>query len=79
MPDSHLPATPAQHKLMWVLWAKAGIRDREQRIMLTSTIIGREITSSRDLTITEGIGIIDRLESGDITELVKQCYSELLF
>lgn len=73
------PATPAQHKLMFALWAKAGIRDRNQRIMLTCNIIGREIESSRDLTITEGIRIIDRLESGDITELVRQSYSELLF
>lgn len=51
--------TADQHAHMHVLWAKAGITDRAQRLALTSAAVGREIDTSADLTRREASRLID--------------------
>lgn len=56
-------ATPAQNRLMHALWRHHGITKRNDRLRITSVMIGRDIDSSRDLTRAEVHRLIDQLST----------------
>jgi hypothetical protein len=59
------PAEQRQHKHMHVLWKKAGVEDRDERLAVLSHLTGRDITTSKDLTYAEAELVIERLKSFD--------------
>lgn len=73
------PATPAQIKLMHLLWREADVTDRDVRLAITGRIIGREITSSARLTKADARKVIDRIADGGCAELIELHYIENLF
>ena len=56
------PVTEKQLGLMGVLFGKAGISDREQRLAFVQETVFRPITSSKELTSGEASQVIDRLK-----------------
>ncbi|MGL5908530.1 MAG: hypothetical protein ACRCZP_00920, partial [Phycicoccus sp.] len=52
------------HRHMHALWAKAEVT-REERLQITSLLIGREIDSSKDLTGEEAAVVIEALTKAD--------------
>lgn len=59
-------ATPAQHRLMHLLWSEAGLTDRDSRLWVTSLWLGRNIESSRSLSRHDASVVIDLLLTADI-------------
>jgi hypothetical protein len=61
--DGGEPLLDDQRKRMFALWGELGYgdADRETRLQLTSKFVGREITSSGELTRAEASTVIDRL------------------
>jgi hypothetical protein len=59
------PAEQRQHKHMHVLWKKAGVEDREERLAVTSHLIGHDVESSSQLTYAEAEAVIQRLRAFD--------------
>jgi hypothetical protein len=57
------PADQRQHAHMHVLWGKAGVTDREERLAVTSHLLGREIGSSKQLTSADADLVIERLRA----------------
>lgn len=55
-------ATPAQHRLMHLLWRDAGVTDRDERLRATSRLLGRTVTSSTELTKRDASKFIDVLD-----------------
>ncbi|GAA2298524.1 hypothetical protein GCM10010402_66440 [Actinomadura luteofluorescens] len=57
------PATDAHHRRMHVLWRDAGdFEDRVDRLTYTSELVGRQITTSKDLTGAEAEQVIAGLQ-----------------
>jgi hypothetical protein len=59
------PAEQRQHAHMHVLWGKAGVTDRDERLAVTAHLIGHDITSSKQLTFAEAELVIERLRAFD--------------
>jgi hypothetical protein len=59
------PAEKRQHAHMHVLWKKAGVEDREERLAVTSHLVGHDVTSSSQLTYADAELVIERLRSFD--------------
>jgi hypothetical protein len=55
--------TQAQHRRMHALFREAAITDRDQRLAYTCEAIGRQITTSSDLTKAEASQVIDKLDA----------------
>ena len=63
-----------KHKKMHALWRQVGLggpEHREQRLTRTALIVGRDVESSADLTVSEAATVIGVLEA-DIKEQVQQ-------
>lgn len=57
--------TEAHHRRMHALWNEARVAGRENRLALTSAIVGRRLTSSDDMTPAEArrvIAYMDQLQ-----------------
>ena len=59
------PAEQRQHKHMHALWRKAGVIDRDERLAVTSHLVGHDVTSSSQLTYAEAETVIQRLRAFD--------------
>lgn len=57
--------TQSQLKMMGVLFSKLGITNRDERLANVSNIIGREISSSNDLTKEEASKVIEELKTAE--------------
>lgn len=55
-------ATRPQLSKMAAAFGELGVGEREERLLWVSAVVGREITSSKDLTKTEAMKVIDRQE-----------------
>lgn len=68
--------TLAQHRRMHALWREAGVTDRGERLALTSRAVGREVTSSKELTIEEATRLAgymqDLADHGELADLVRR-------
>lgn len=60
--------TPAQIKKLNIQLQEAGITDRADKLKYLTGVLGREITSSKDLSLAEASSLIDMLETGGQTE-----------
>jgi hypothetical protein len=58
-----LPARPAQNRMMHALFRELAIDNRDDRLTITSHILGYPITTSAGITIREASRIIDQLTS----------------
>lgn len=58
----HMPITQPQLSLVQVHFNRLGIKDREQRLMLTCAVIGRIIETSKALTFKEATALLHTLE-----------------
>jgi hypothetical protein len=56
------PATPAQRRMMFALWREAGVTDRDERLRRTSRMLGRNITTSTELSKRDAATLIDYLD-----------------
>lgn len=59
------PVNDAQMKKMHATFNDLGVTDRDKRLAITSTAIGRRVSSANELTKDEAMTLLDRL--GDIT------------
>lgn len=57
------PVTDAQLRKMMACFSERGIRDRAARLSFVFAVIGREVESSKELTLDEASAVIDALES----------------
>lgn len=57
--------TQAQHRHMHALWHAADLTDRDDRLRVTSHLVGRPVTSSAQLTQDEAEEVIRRLRGAD--------------
>jgi hypothetical protein len=68
--------TLAQHRRMHALWREAGVTDRADRLALTSRVVGRTVTSSKELTATEASRLTgymqDLADHGELADLVRR-------
>jgi hypothetical protein len=55
--------TPKQQKMMHALLNKRGRGDREVGLVFIAGVIGREIESTKELTVAEAAGVIDVLDT----------------
>lgn len=60
-PTGEVIRRPQQRK-MHALFNELGITDRDKRLAMTSTAVGRQTDSANDLTVDEATTLIDRLE-----------------
>jgi hypothetical protein len=56
-------ASDAQVKKIQILYRELGVADRDERLADTSAVIGRDITTTAQLTIDEASRLIDTLEN----------------
>lgn len=56
------PMTDRQKKMMLALFGSLAITDRADRLQLTSTLIGRQVSSASELTKDEASKVIDQLD-----------------
>jgi hypothetical protein len=61
--DPGLPATPAQNRKMHACFRDAQLSDRDDRLAVTSAILGFNVKTSSGLTIGEASKLIDTLET----------------
>jgi phage recombination protein Bet len=59
------PAEKRQHAHMHILWKKAGVEDRDERLAVTSHLLGHDVASSSKLTYAEAENVIQRLRAFD--------------
>ena len=57
------PLGGAQRNLLMRLWGRLSISDRDERLALTSVIVGRTVNSTNELTAQEASDLIDVLDS----------------
>lgn len=69
-----MPVTPAQLRKIGARFTDLEWTDRADRLRVTTTIVGRDITSSKDLTMAEASHLIDTLaplgDADELTDLV---------
>lgn len=79
-PDDAPPIAPrmisrAQQRMMLALFGDLDLDDRDERLDVAATIVGRRLTSSNDLSADEASGLIDTLSrcktSNDVYALVE--------
>lgn len=63
--EADQPAEQKQHRHMHLLWKKAGVTEREERLAVTSHLVGRDVESSSQLTYAEAELVIERLRAFD--------------
>ena len=61
-------APGAQRNLLMRLWGQLGISERDERLALTSVIVGRSVNSTNELTAQEASDLIDTLDSARRSE-----------
>jgi hypothetical protein len=54
----------AQTQKLHALFRRAGISDRSERLEYAAAVVGRQLTSSKELTRSEASAVIDQLETG---------------
>lgn len=64
--------TDKQLRLLLVLFAEAGVRDRDERLAITGKIIGRTVNTSLDMSIEEASVCIDQLKQWGLPSLRKE-------
>ncbi|MCF7550988.1 hypothetical protein [Pseudonocardia sp. WMMC193] len=57
--------TRYQHRRMHALWKVAQVQDRDDRLRLTSAIIGRPLATSNELTERDADRVIDYMAAVD--------------
>lgn len=62
IPETDAPVTKPQMRKMHVLFNEVGWKERDDRLMATSAIVGRPVHSANDLTKEEANALIDTLE-----------------
>jgi len=74
------PATTAQNRLMHSLFRQAQLTERQDRLTVTSHILGYDLSTSRTLTKTEAGQLIDTLQNwgADDTYLIGERLAEIL-
>jgi AAA domain-containing protein len=60
-PAADQPAEDKQHRHMHALWRQAAITDRDERLAYTTEWLGRQVESSKDLTVSEADRLISKL------------------
>ncbi|MEC4763816.1 hypothetical protein VT930_11945 [Mycobacterium sherrisii] len=53
--------TYRQHRMLHALFHDAGVADRDERLAITSQIVGRAVNTSTELTLAEASNLIDEL------------------
>jgi phage recombination protein Bet len=73
--DPNGPVDQGQHRHMHKLWKSGGIEDRDERLAVTSVLVGRAVTSSSELTAAEADTVITALREADrgTGALYQQC------
>jgi hypothetical protein len=70
------PPTAAMNRKMHALFRDANVTDRDDRLTVTSSILGFELTTSASLTHSEGMKLIDTLEkwsqSGELDDQIRE-------
>lgn len=54
-----------QHRRMHALWKVAQVRDRDDRLRLTSAVVGRAVATSNDLDEAEADRLIEYMATVD--------------
>lgn len=62
------PWSPGQRSRIMASFTDAGIADRDERLDITGRIVGRELSSSNDLTYAEAGKVIETLEAARADE-----------
>ena len=57
------PASEAQMRRMFALFNERGFDDRDYRLRFASQVLGRDIESARDLTMSEASQLMDAIEA----------------
>jgi hypothetical protein len=57
------PASQGQLQQLGILLGEAGVSNRDNRLRVVSTMVGRELTSSGELTLIEARDVIKQLKS----------------
>jgi hypothetical protein len=57
------PLSDRQRTALLTLFRLTGLEDRDERLLFAARIIGRSISSSKDLTSAEASSVIDVLET----------------
>lgn len=66
------PVDQKQQRHMHALWKKAGVTEREERLAVTSHLIGHDVASSKELTYADAETVIAQLAAfGDDTAALK--------
>jgi hypothetical protein len=65
-PDPDPPATTPQNRRMHAIFRQLGLTDRNDRLTVTSHILGYDLTTSAGLTRNEAQRLLDQLESWQI-------------
>ncbi|SRX93589.1 endodeoxyribonuclease RusA-like protein [Thermacetogenium phaeum DSM] [Mycobacterium shimoidei] len=60
--DSEAPASTAQNRKMHALFRDLGLTEREDRLIVTSSILGFDVSTSSQLTVAEASKLIDTLD-----------------
>jgi hypothetical protein len=61
-PPADRPRTEAQSKRLHATLHQLGVLDRDQALELITEIVGRDVTTTKDLTVTEAGRVIDDLD-----------------
>lgn len=62
-PDEEADITEPQKKMMFALMHEQNFIDRDDRLAFVTQTLGRDVTSSSDLTVTEASAVIDALRT----------------
>jgi hypothetical protein len=57
------PVTPEQLTKLGVVFTKAGVVRKEERLAITSSIVDRDVTSAKALTLAEAHKVIDHMQA----------------
>lgn len=72
------PVTAAQLRMLGVNWTRLGVTDDLERRTLTGLLVGRDIgDTTKNLTVAEAIGLIDRLTKIEDRDALEQALQEL--
>lgn len=62
------PVSAAQMTKLHAIFTEQGVKDRDERLQVSSQVVGRTLESSKDLTLSEATRLIDTLERGVPTQ-----------